>query len=73
MLDDTIPYILCTGNHDYGYKSSENRYSQLNSYFPPNRDSRYAELLTGMFENAAASRRSRTHGTSSRRRRARTI
>lgn len=53
MLDDTIPYILCTGNHDYGYKSSENRYSQLNSYFPPNRDSRYAELLTGMFENAA--------------------
>ena len=48
-----IPSYLCTGNHDYGYKSSENRYSQLNSYFPPNRDSRYAELLTGMFENAA--------------------
>ena len=31
MLDDTIPYILCTGKHDYGYKISEKRYSQLNS------------------------------------------
>lgn len=53
ILDDVVPYILCTGNHDHGFDRAENRYSQLNSFFPANRNSRYTELLQGMFENEA--------------------
>ena len=31
-LDGEVPYILCTGNHDYGYYSAENRNSFFNKY-----------------------------------------
>ena len=51
IIDDAVPYILCTGNHDHGYERAENRYSQLNSYFPPDRHALYARLLKGMFKN----------------------
>ena len=33
-LDGVMPYIIATGNHDYGYESSENRNSYFNKYFP---------------------------------------
>jgi len=51
-LNKQIPYILCTGNHDYGIKSSENRYSQFNSYFPPQINPLNRQLLVDMFTNA---------------------
>ncbi len=44
-LDGVLPYILCTGNHDYGIKSAENRYSQFNSYFPPQRNPLNRKIL----------------------------
>ena len=53
ILDDVVPYILCTGNHDHGFDRAENRYSQLNSFFPANRKSLYTGLLKGMFKNEA--------------------
>ena len=33
-LDGKVPYIAATGNHDYGFKSAENRNTQYNKYFP---------------------------------------
>ncbi|WP_211325363.1 metallophosphoesterase [Larkinella arboricola] len=55
-LDGKLPYILCTGNHDYGTGSSENRYSQFNSYFPPVRNPLNQSLLVEMAPNAAGVR-----------------
>ena len=37
-LDGEVPYILCTGNHDYGVRSAENRNSFFGKYFPVNRN-----------------------------------
>ncbi len=37
-LDGEVPYILCTGNHDYGFHSAENRNSYFNKYFPTDRN-----------------------------------
>ncbi len=51
-LNNRIPYILCTGNHDYGIKSAENRYSQFNSYFPPQGNLLTQSLLVEMAPNA---------------------
>jgi hypothetical protein len=51
-LNGILPYILCTGNHDYGVKSAENRYSQFNSYFPPQGNSCTNALLVEMAPNA---------------------
>lgn len=52
ILDTVVPYIVCTGNHDHGVKSSENRYSQLNSYFPPQKNPMTQAMLRGMIPNA---------------------
>jgi hypothetical protein len=51
-LNNIVPYILCTGNHDYGVKSAENRYSQFNSYFPPQGNPLTYSLLVEMAPNA---------------------
>ena len=37
-LDGRTPYILCTGNHDYGHNSAENRCCFLDDYFPTDRN-----------------------------------
>ena len=37
-LDGQVPYILCTGNHDHGTYSAENRRSFFNDYFPTDRN-----------------------------------
>jgi hypothetical protein len=50
-LDGKLPYILCTGNHDYGTNATENRYSQFNSYFPPERNPLNARMLVEMAPN----------------------
>lgn len=61
-LDDKILYVNCTGNHDYGYVSAENRDSHFPEYFTPERSDcfRKALVATGMnahgvhtLENAA--------------------
>lgn len=37
-LDGKVPYILAAGNHDFGYKSVENRRTNYNQYFPSHRN-----------------------------------
>ena len=37
-LDGKVPYILAAGNHDYGYKSVENRMSNYNQHFPAHKN-----------------------------------
>ena len=37
-LDGQVPYTLCTGNHDYGVRSAENRTTRYNDYFPSDRN-----------------------------------
>ena len=51
-LDGIVPYILCCGNHEYGFKAAENRYSQFNSFFPPQKNPLNTALLRGMAPNA---------------------
>ncbi len=38
-LDHQVPYVLATGNHDYGYVSAEYRSTQYDSYFSPEQNS----------------------------------
>lgn len=52
ILDNTVPYIVCTGNHDYGTASAENRYTQLNSFFNPSIKNKTREILAGMLPNS---------------------
>ena len=33
-LDGKLPYVLTTGNHDFGFKSAENRQTNFDKYFP---------------------------------------
>lgn len=50
-LDGKIPYVLATGNHDYGYKSSENRMSNFHKYFPSERNSKWKGVLVNAAPN----------------------
>ncbi len=50
-LNGLLPVIMCTGNHDYGVKIAENRYSQFNSYFPPQGNPKTFALLQEMAVN----------------------
>lgn len=52
-LDRKLPYVLCTGNHDYGTNHTENRYSQFNSFFPPDKNPLTQALLVDMAPNAS--------------------
>ena len=51
-LDGKLPYILCTGNHDYGTNHTNNRYSQFNSFFPPDKNPLNRSLLVDLAPNA---------------------
>lgn len=51
-LDGKIPYVLCTGNHDYGYVNIVNRNTNLNKYFPTDRNLCWQENLVGICNNA---------------------
>lgn len=50
-LDDVVPYIVSTGNHDYGYAKAENRLSQFPKYFPVERNSKWRDCLVSVTEN----------------------
>lgn len=62
-LDGVFPYILCTGNHDYGpeiypegthygVRSSENRQSRFNEFFPIGRNPALRKILVETAPNA---------------------
>ena len=51
-LDGVLPYILATGNHDYGHLSSENRNSYFNTYFPILKNKCWQDCLVATHANA---------------------
>lgn len=51
-LDNKLPYVICTGNHDYGYVSAENRMSNLSKYFYPERNPLWRKTLVSAGLNA---------------------
>ncbi|MDO6601874.1 metallophosphoesterase [Arenibacter palladensis] len=50
-LDGKVPYILAAGNHDFGYKSVENRKSNYSQYFPVHRNILNAKALRAAGKN----------------------
>lgn len=57
ILDGRLPYILCTGNHDYGERRAENRETHFNEFFKPDdnplvSDGHGGGILRGMGLNA---------------------
>lgn len=52
-LDNILPYVLATGNHDYGYTASEKRFTSFPEYFYPERNNKLKGVLTDMGRNYA--------------------
>ena len=50
-LDNKLPYVVCTGNHDYGYEKAENRLCRLPEYFPSERNSCWKNSLVEVGNN----------------------
>src|SRR5690554_5405444 len=50
-LDGKVPYILAAGNHDFGYKSVENRKTNYNQYFPSHKNMQNARALRAAGKN----------------------
>ena len=51
-LDGKLPYIVCTGNHDYGYTKSENRLSRFPDHFPMTRNECWRHRIVSVCNNA---------------------
>ena len=52
-LDNVYPYIVVTGNHDYGYDASETRQTQFGKYFDVSRNNlQWGRHLISAFPNA---------------------
>lgn len=51
-LDGKVPYITALGNHDYGFKSIENRKSNFNQYFPVDKNFQNMKILRDVALNA---------------------
>ncbi|RYD26943.1 MAG: hypothetical protein EOP87_21950, partial [Verrucomicrobiaceae bacterium] len=51
-LDHVYPYVVTTGNHDYGKESAENRNSEFPKYFHPERNLLWRKTLVATAANA---------------------
>lgn len=50
-LDNKVPYIISCGNHDYGYKHSENGITNFPDYFPFERNSTWRNICISNYPN----------------------
>ncbi len=50
-LDNKVPYIICPGNHEYGYRRSENANTHFNEYFTFERNSTLKDCLVAEHPN----------------------
>ncbi|MGO3706491.1 MAG: metallophosphoesterase [Mesonia hippocampi] len=50
-LDNKVPYVLSVGNHDYGYKSAENRNTNFDKYFNVERNPLIKQHLVDVYTN----------------------
>jgi 3',5'-cyclic AMP phosphodiesterase CpdA len=51
-LDNKVPYILATGNHDYGFKNAEDRRTFFDDYFKHDRNLLTQKMLRHVGNNA---------------------
>ncbi|NLA15871.1 MAG: serine/threonine protein phosphatase [Bacteroidales bacterium] len=50
-LDHLVPYIISTGNHDYGYTRAETADTYFPEYFTVERNNKYRNCLTAVYNN----------------------
>lgn len=50
-LDNKVPYITSLGNHDYGFRSAENRKTKFHEFFPVERNSTWKKHLVSICPN----------------------
>ncbi|MDR3250679.1 MAG: metallophosphoesterase [Tannerella sp.] len=50
-LDNKVPYIVSCGNHDYGYRSSENGMTHFPDYFPFERNTAWRDICVDALPN----------------------
>ncbi len=50
-LDNLVPYIISTGNHDYGYRKAENGNTHFPEYFPIERNPLWQKYCLEVFPN----------------------
>lgn len=50
-LDNKVPYIIATGNHEYGYRHSENGNTHFPEYFPVERNKTWYDCIVAVFPN----------------------
>ena len=50
-LDNKIPYIISTGNHEYGYRHSENGNTHFPEYFPIERNKKWYDCAVAVYPN----------------------
>ena len=51
-LDGKLPYVLATGNHDFGFVSAENRRTNYDNYFPVDKNRLNQQLLREVGANS---------------------
>ena len=50
-IDNLVPYIISCGNHEYGYRHSENGRTHFPEYFPVERNSKWNGCAVAVFPN----------------------
>ena len=50
-LDNKLPYVVCTGNHDYGYRKAENSRTCFPDYFPFERNPAWRDVCVATYPN----------------------
>ncbi|MDE6078051.1 MAG: metallophosphoesterase [Muribaculaceae bacterium] len=53
-LDNKIPYIISTGNHEYGYRHSENGNTHFPEYFPIERNKKWYDCAVAVYPNRSS-------------------
>ena len=50
-LDNKVPYIIATGNHEYGYVRGDEGFTHFPEYFPIERNSKWLDCVVAAFPN----------------------
>lgn len=50
-LDNKVPYMICGGNHEYGYVRGDEGFTHYPEYYTPERNARNAEHLVAVAKN----------------------
>lgn len=50
-LDNKVPYIIATGNHEYGYTRGDQSFTHFPEYFPVERNSKWTDCLVAAYPN----------------------